>query len=635
MALSWSASLWNWFADTHPFAPGSFLSLVFTVPGVVFKTFSSLLSISLVFSNAPSKSSNSEFHQEIDNNDGDGNVINNKNKNDDDADADDRDDSGLFPPIAPVDARLNHVTNTSGLQTATPCATDLSDTTLLHIHNAGGQLVGFDFSDQSLVSVNTGTTTTTTSNTTATDSYSREQSQDYLLQAMTSASAAHDGQEHKFLSFDQHAQLLAGPLIKPPLDITGSNQAEFLEDLGTYISDINNKLPYTTLAGDGVNNGATAGSAFRVARRRTERSGPGQSPYARPTSSYQAQQHQYNPEQYLSMSDVPSRSPSLSWSSPDVVVDDGASLGTAADDIAFNSLLEPFDAAATMAAGFDSISAMLQVNDEPLLASYVSSLPGPQFFVDGSANNVSGLAQQSPVPRLFVQSVTAPLSDTSSSPQSWQASPLSFAASPPSVNSSPASFASPLPPSPSPVSLHSFLHLPPQHNQEPIADLSVTTGNSDVTGPLTFQCPHCPSRFRIKGYLTRHLKKHAVNKAYKCPFFDSASSAPCHSTGGFSRRDTYKTHLKSRHFVYPAGTRSDQRAGMRGWCALCGMLFENNEDWVEKHVECRECRGLQALGSTTPAVADVTSVSDVPVSVVDPAAAFDVSIGSAPDSMYA
>ncbi|KAK9470708.1 uncharacterized protein V1510DRAFT_404789 [Dipodascopsis tothii] len=111
-----------------------------------------------------------------------------------------------------------------------------------------------------------------------------------------------------------------------------------------------------------------------------------------------------------------------------------------------------------------------------------------------------------------------------------------------------------------------------------------------------FHCPHCPARFRIKGYLTRHLEKHATSKAYTCPFFDPTSATPCHASGGFSRRDTYKTHLKSRHFVYPAGTRSDQRVGMRGWCASCGMQFSCNESWVENHVEGDECRAINGHG---------------------------------------
>lgn len=105
-------------------------------------------------------------------------------------------------------------------------------------------------------------------------------------------------------------------------------------------------------------------------------------------------------------------------------------------------------------------------------------------------------------------------------------------------------------------------------------------------------CPYCPASFRLKGYLTRHLKKHSSAKLYNCPFFDLTSSHKCHSTGGFSRRDTYKTHLKSRHFKYPSGTKSANRTGMIGWCGLCGESFANNEIWVENHIESGLCPGL-------------------------------------------
>ncbi|ONH65508.1 Transcription factor STP1 [Cyberlindnera fabianii] len=94
------------------------------------------------------------------------------------------------------------------------------------------------------------------------------------------------------------------------------------------------------------------------------------------------------------------------------------------------------------------------------------------------------------------------------------------------------------------------------------------------------------------GYLTRHIKKHALNKAYECPFFDEHSENKCHPNGGFSRRDTYKTHLKARHFKYPPGTRSQDRAITAGKCGLCNKPYESNEDWVERHIEGGECEAL-------------------------------------------
>ncbi|KAH3666418.1 hypothetical protein WICMUC_005686 [Wickerhamomyces mucosus] len=107
-----------------------------------------------------------------------------------------------------------------------------------------------------------------------------------------------------------------------------------------------------------------------------------------------------------------------------------------------------------------------------------------------------------------------------------------------------------------------------------------------------FTCEYCSAEFKIRGYLTRHIKKHALNKAYECPFFDSNSDHKCHPTGGFSRRDTYKTHLKSRHFKYPTGTRSINRMNMGGTCGLCNIPFKNNEEWIEKHIESGQCEGL-------------------------------------------
>lgn len=106
------------------------------------------------------------------------------------------------------------------------------------------------------------------------------------------------------------------------------------------------------------------------------------------------------------------------------------------------------------------------------------------------------------------------------------------------------------------------------------------------------QCPHCDSKFRIRGYLTRHMKKHSKTKAYHCPFYDDSTESRCHQTGGFSRRDTFKTHLKARHFRYPPGVKSNKRTGMMGWCGICGEKFLNNEIWVERHIEMGLCPGL-------------------------------------------
>ncbi|GME85794.1 unnamed protein product [Ambrosiozyma monospora] len=110
----------------------------------------------------------------------------------------------------------------------------------------------------------------------------------------------------------------------------------------------------------------------------------------------------------------------------------------------------------------------------------------------------------------------------------------------------------------------------------------------DLDHPFT--CKICHTSFKVKSYLTRHMKKHETQKPFTCPFYSangnetsSSSSSPvstssdnsdkdiktetpkipigtnCHPTGGFSRRDTFKTHLKAIHFVYPTGTKSSGR----------------------------------------------------------------------------
>lgn len=121
----------------------------------------------------------------------------------------------------------------------------------------------------------------------------------------------------------------------------------------------------------------------------------------------------------------------------------------------------------------------------------------------------------------------------------------------------------------------------------------------DVNGEKLFQCPHCDASFKIRGYLTRHLKKHSTSKAYSCPFHtqsiykdENNITHKCHPTGGFSRRDTYKTHLKSRHFKYPKGIKTKNRGNSEGHCSMCGEYFNSAEIWCEIHVEGGECKFL-------------------------------------------
>ena len=121
----------------------------------------------------------------------------------------------------------------------------------------------------------------------------------------------------------------------------------------------------------------------------------------------------------------------------------------------------------------------------------------------------------------------------------------------------------------------------PEYNEE--------TKNNKEDDLLKYKCPHCDAKFKVKGYLTRHVKKHNSLKAFKCPFYkdpgNETSGTKCHPTGGFSRRDTYKTHLKALHFIYPPGTKSSERSSVSGRCAGCFQYFENNMKWLETHIE--------------------------------------------------
>lgn len=108
-----------------------------------------------------------------------------------------------------------------------------------------------------------------------------------------------------------------------------------------------------------------------------------------------------------------------------------------------------------------------------------------------------------------------------------------------------------------------------------------------------FQCAFCPSSFKVKGYLTRHMKKHLVTKDFQCPFW--SEDCRCHASGEFSRKDTYKTHLKSVHFVYPVGVAKSQRGQSKGRCAACYHEFASNAEWLLRHVETRQCDALVQL----------------------------------------
>ncbi|SMN17841.1 similar to Saccharomyces cerevisiae YHR006W STP2 Transcription factor, activated by proteolytic processing in response to signals from the SPS sensor system for external amino acids [Maudiozyma saulgeensis] len=114
----------------------------------------------------------------------------------------------------------------------------------------------------------------------------------------------------------------------------------------------------------------------------------------------------------------------------------------------------------------------------------------------------------------------------------------------------------------------------------------------DIDGE--YVCHYCDARFKMRGYLTRHIKKHALEKAYHCPFFntDINKEDRCHATGGFSRRDTYKTHMKARHFTYPDGVKPADRNKYGGHCNACNEYFSSANVWIKEHIENGQCKGL-------------------------------------------
>lgn len=124
-----------------------------------------------------------------------------------------------------------------------------------------------------------------------------------------------------------------------------------------------------------------------------------------------------------------------------------------------------------------------------------------------------------------------------------------------------------------------------------ISNSNYQTSTPERDEPGLFICHYCDATFRIRGYLTRHIKKHAIEKAYHCPFYDKTlpPELRCHNSGGFSRRDTYKTHLKARHFTFPSGVKAHDRNKSDGQCSHCGEHFMNADDWINNHLETGKC----------------------------------------------
>lgn len=147
----------------------------------------------------------------------------------------------------------------------------------------------------------------------------------------------------------------------------------------------------------------------------------------------------------------------------------------------------------------------------------------------------------------------------------------------------------------------------PTLKSKPLKKSVKRTKKVKLPKPTVFPCTFCSAKFKVKGYLTRHLKKHSPSKLFVCPFYSVSGSvhspksstkgdisvgSRCHPTGGFSRRDTFKTHLKLLHYIYPPGTKSNSRNEVGGRCAGCFKYFENNSVWLSDHIENNECPNI-------------------------------------------
>lgn len=154
-----------------------------------------------------------------------------------------------------------------------------------------------------------------------------------------------------------------------------------------------------------------------------------------------------------------------------------------------------------------------------------------------------------------------------------------------------------------------------------------------------FKCAFCFRGFARNNDLQRHQKKHLLERnlnestkgsvaaseqlmsflnaknskkknnnnvcatplGFQCPFFlnnddeigypDDEDYVPnrCHTTGVFTRCDTFKNHLKALHFRYPKGTSRKKRPSVEGYCKHCSLKFPHCKKWVDDHVLLGSC----------------------------------------------
>lgn len=106
-------------------------------------------------------------------------------------------------------------------------------------------------------------------------------------------------------------------------------------------------------------------------------------------------------------------------------------------------------------------------------------------------------------------------------------------------------------------------------------------------------CKYCSRGFARPNDLFRHIKCHwkeigSDSGQFKCPYKEG--DLCCHSTGIFSRCDTFKNHLKAIHFQYPLGTKKENRSKVLGKCRQCQQQFPSVDAWLTEHIETNSCK---------------------------------------------
>lgn len=184
-------------------------------------------------------------------------------------------------------------------------------------------------------------------------------------------------------------------------------------------------------------------------------------------------------------------------------------------------------------------------------------------------------------------------------------------------------------------------------------DISPVSSNGNGTDvlPENFQlpegvnyiCHYCDASFQVRGYLSRHIKKHAIVKEYTCPYYrhvnetksfmehnlktsyykndEDAEDARkkfqsmkhvCHNHNGeFWRKDTLMIHLKKKHYSVDRNTlklvleqkKLEQGPNVKskpkidatklpGTCICCNERFANADDFCNNHVLAGSCAAL-------------------------------------------